>query len=147
MGAYQLWNFSLCICCCDRLLSLSFCFFSDGIGDLCGLRRFSSGFRLHEARLVNICARDHHVLGHTLDAGFFELALEAGLTEALDAGFTEPALDAGFTDAALDAGLAALDAGLDAAFDAGLAAAAFDAGLAAALEAGLAAAALDAGFA
>jgi hypothetical protein len=81
-------------------------------------------------------------LDPALDAGFFDPAREAGLTDAFEEGFTE-ALEAGFASA-FDAGFAdALDAGLAAALEAGLAAA-LEAGLAAALDAGLVA--FEAGF-
>ena len=70
---------------------------------------------------------------HTLETGFFELALDAGFL-AVDAGLAD-AFEAGFADPARDA----LDAGFSAAFEAGLdAGAALLAGLEAALEAGLA---------
>ena len=70
---------------------------------------------------------------HTLETGFFELALDAGFL-AVDAGLAD-AFEAGFADPAREA----LDAGFSAAFEAGLdAGAALLAGLEAALEAGLA---------
>ena len=53
-----------------------------------------------------MAATKYHQRPHTLDAGFFEPALEVGLAEALEVGLAE-----------------ALDEGLPAAFDAGLAAA------------------------
>ena len=70
---------------------------------------------------------------HTLETGFFELALDAGFL-AVDAGLAD-AFEAGFADPAREA----LDAGFSAAFEAGLdAGAALLAGLEAALEADLA---------